>query len=99
MRKKVDFIILDTAPMAFVSDTEEYAAVADATLLVIRQDLMEACYINDAVDNLENAGTTLIGCVLNGVRKGLITKTREYGAYSGSSYGRYSHYSKSQGRI
>lgn len=99
LREKVDYIILDTSPMAFVSDTEEYAALADAALLVIRQDLVEACYINDVVDNLESAGTELIGCVLNGMHKGLITKTREYSAYGGSSYGKYSHYGKSQGRI
>lgn len=95
LRGRVDYIILDTSPMAFVSDTEEYAVLADACLLVIRQDVMEACYINDAVDNLENAGTKLIGCVLNGVRRGMITKTREYGYYSSSNYGKYSHYSKS----
>ncbi len=97
IKKKVDFIILDTSPMAFVSDTEEYAALADASLLIVKQDLMETCYINDAVYNLEKAGTTLIGCVLNGMHRGIITKTREYGRYSGY-YGKYSHYSKVQDR-
>lgn len=94
LKKKVDYVIIDTAPMALVSDTEEYAGLADAALLVIRQDVMEACYINDAIDDLEAAGIALIGCVLNGVHRGMIIRTQEYGHYSGSNYGKYSHYNK-----
>lgn len=93
LREKVDYIILDTSPMALVSDTEEYAGLADASLLVIRQDVMEACYINDAVDNLEGSGTKLIGCVFNGVHRGFIEKTKDYGNYKGNYY---SHYEKSE---
>jgi capsular exopolysaccharide synthesis family protein len=93
LRGYVDYIIMDTSPMAFVSDSEEYAALADASLLVIRQDVMEASYINDAVDNLEATGTELLGCVLNGVRRGLVGRVRENSHYSGT-YGNYSHYRK-----
>lgn len=96
MKRRVDYIILDTSPMAYVADTEEYALLADASILVIRQDVVEACYINDAVDSLEETNAKLLGCVLNGVRKGLIARTSEYGHYN-SDYGRYSHYSKVQG--
>ncbi|MDO4974573.1 MAG: polysaccharide biosynthesis tyrosine autokinase [Eubacteriales bacterium] len=94
MRGYVDYILIDTSPMAFVSDSEEYAALADASLLVVRQDLMEACYINDAVDNLEDTGTELIGCVFNGVRRGVVGRARERSHYHGSAYGNYSHYRK-----
>lgn len=95
MRKQFDYVILDTSPMAFVADTEEYASLADASLLVIRQDVMETCYINDAIDNLENTGTKLIGCVFNGVRQGLMEKTGVYGNYGTGTYSKYSHYNKS----
>ena len=95
MRKQHDYVILDTSPMAFVADTEEYATLADASLLVIRQDVMETCYINDAIDTLENTGTKLIGCVFNGVRRGLMEKTGAYANYGASSYSKYSHYNKS----
>ena len=98
LKKRVDYVLLDTSPIALVSDAEEYAAMADASLLVIRQDVMEACYINDAVDDLNNTGAPVIGCVLNGVRQGVISHTREYGHYGGSGYGRYSHYAKSRER-
>ena len=95
MRKQHDYVILDTSPMAFVADTEEYASLTDASLLVIRQDVMETCYINDAIDTLENTGTKLIGCVFNGVRRGLMEKTGAYANYGASSYSKYSHYNKS----
>lgn len=94
MRSQYDYVILDTSPMAFVADTEEYASLADASLLVIRQDVMETCYINDAIDNLENTGTKLIGCVFNGVHQGLLEKTGVYGNYGTGTYSKYSHYSK-----
>ena len=95
VRKHVDFIIMDTSPTAFVSDSEEYAELADAALLVIRQDVMESSYINDAIDNLEETGTEVIGCVFNNVRKGLIGRTRESVHYGGA-YNNYSHYRKRQ---
>lgn len=95
MRSQYDYVILDTSPMAFVADTEEYASLADASLLVIRQDVMETCYINDAIDNLENTGTRLIGCVFNGVRQGLMGRTGVYGNYGTGTYSKYSHYNKS----
>lgn len=95
MRSQHDYVILDTSPMAFVADTEEYASLADASLLVIRQDVMETCYINDAIDTLENTGTKLIGCVFNGVRRGLMEKSGVYGNYGTGTYSKYSHYSKS----
>ena len=98
MREQYDYVILDTAPMAFVADTEEYASLADASLLVIRQDVMETCYINDAIDALDNTGTKLIGCVFNGVHQGLAEKTGVYGGYGADTYSKYSHYNKSGSR-
>ena len=35
-RAQMDYIILDTAPLALVSDTEEMARLADTTILVVR---------------------------------------------------------------
>ena len=62
-------------------------------MLVIHHDRMEASYINDAIDNLEDTGTELIGCALNGMRRGVVGRAREHSRYYGSSYGNYSHYS------
>ena len=94
LSEKVDYVVVDSGPMALVSDSEEYAGWADASLLVVHQDLMEASYINDAIDNLEDAGSEVIGCVLNRMRHGLIGRARERSSYYGSAYGNYSHYRK-----
>ena len=90
---KLDYVIVDSGPMALVSDSEEYAGWTDASMLVIHHDRMEASYINDAIDNLEDTGTELIGCALNGMRRGVVGRAREHSRYYGSSYGNYSHYS------
>lgn len=81
-RSQVDYIILDTSPAALISDTEEYAAMADTALIVIRQNTTEACHINDTIDALNGAGTQVIGCVLNGVHHPVLTHTA-YGKYEG----------------
>lgn len=85
LKPQVDYIILDTSPAALISDTEEYAAMADAALIVIRQNTTEACYINDTIDALNGAGTQVIGCVLNGVHRRILNHTA-YGKYEGRYY-------------
>lgn len=68
MRTKMDFIIIDTPPMAMFSDAETLADQADLSLLVIRQDCVTAQRINDAVDALNQCAAHFLGCVFNDVR-------------------------------
>ncbi|MDD6212480.1 MAG: polysaccharide biosynthesis tyrosine autokinase [Clostridiales bacterium] len=91
LRKYTDYIILDTAPMALVSDTEEYAEMADMSVLVVRQDLMEAGYINDAVEELKASGTKFLGCIFNNVHVGPIERMNFNGGLGSGYYG-YSNY-------
>ncbi len=90
LRKYSDFVILDTSPMAMVADAEEYATIADASMLVVMQDVMEAGYINDAIDSLRHTGTKILGCVFNNVKSGLGERMGSYGHY-GSGYGYYGY--------
>ena len=60
-----DYIIVDTPPMGFFPDAEALAALADASLLVVRQDYTPACDVNDAVDVLKKSHARFLGCVLN----------------------------------
>ena len=60
---------------------------------------MEACYINDTIDQLNRTKGKVLGCVYNNVRAGLIGKSREYGHYYGKygygyDYSRYGYYGK-----
>ncbi len=83
---KVDYIIIDTSPMALASDGEALADFVQSTLLVVQQDMIEAKYINDVLDRLSATNTQVLGCVLNNVRPGLFKKKSGYGSYYAHNY-------------
>lgn len=89
-KTKVDYIIVDTSPMALVADTEEITQMADATLLVIKQDTVLAKDINDAVDVLNKTRGKVLGCIFNDVVAGVFNSTGHYGY----GYGYGGHYGK-----
>ena len=60
-----NYVIIDSAPIGIVTDTEELAQYADVSLLVIRQDVVAVRTINDTIDTLNNTRASVIGCVLN----------------------------------
>ena len=74
-----DYVIIDSAPIGVVTDTEELAQYADASLLVIRQDVVPVRTINDTIDMLNNTRGKVIGCVLN--------DAKGYGSSGSSHYG------------
>ena len=68
LRKRYDYIIVDTAPVALVSDTYQLDRVADVTLFVVRYkytpaDMIE--YINNVIDQQRMHN---VAVVLNGVK-------------------------------
>lgn len=86
-RNKMDYIVLDTSPMALVSDTAEIAKMTDVSLLVVRQDVALAREINDMIDTLNEVGGNVMGCIFNDVTSGPIGGSSNYGY--GGYYGRY----------
>lgn len=88
LRKKADFIIIDTAPISIVSDAEELATMADTSAIVIRQHWVEAKEINDTIDAL-GGKERVLGCVFNNARKGSVI-----GAASDYGYSYGGHYAK-----
>lgn len=96
VRDKFDYIILDTPPLGMVPDAEEFANFADATLIVVRQDLALAPYINDAIDTMNKTSAHLIGFIYNDARGGFPGSGNHYGyGYGGyGSYYRYAAYEK-----
>ena len=85
-RQNMDYVIIDTSPLALVSDTEELAQMADASVLVVRQDTVLTKDINDAIDILNNTRGKVLGCILNG------TASQSTGGNSHYRYG--GHYGK-----
>lgn len=91
LKTQLDYIIIDTSPIGLVSETEEVAMLADASLLVIHHDLVLTRDINDAVDALNRTNGKVIGCMLNDV-PGVYSIDSTYGYGYGYGYG--GHYGK-----
>lgn len=93
-RQEYDYVILDLPPMAAVSDAEGMMELADASLLVVRQNAAETPAINKAIAALAAGKAKLLGCVLNNVYSSRLTSGQSYGYGNryGGRYGRYGHY-------
>ena len=87
-----DYVVLDLPPMAAVSDAESIMELADASLLVVRQNVAEAAAINKAVSVLGSGRAKLLGCVLNNAYSSGLAAGQGYGHGYGYSYGHYGHY-------
>jgi len=93
-RKEFDCVLLDLPPMSVVSDAETLATLADASLLVVRQNVALATGINRAVADLEGSKAKLLGCVLNDVYSTFLSTGQgyRYGSYGYGGYSRYGSY-------
>ena len=67
LRENFDYVILDTPPMGFFTDSEVLAEQADASVLVIRQDTVRDLAVNDAIDSLKRCSARFLGYVFNDV--------------------------------
>lgn len=93
LKEQMDYVIIDSSPLGLVAEGEILANLADASVLVVQQDVMEARYINDMVDQLNHTRSKLLGCVYNNVRPGIISRAVSYGHYGyGYHYYGYGHY-------
>lgn len=94
LKKDYDYIILDTAPIGMVTDTQLIARVADASIYVCRADYThknDYQLINELYANKRLPG---LCTVING----LDMKKKKYGYYYGyGKYGRYYGYGKKYG--
>ena len=82
-----DYVILDTPPMGYFTDTEAILDKVDGSILVVRQDRTPARDINDHIDVLRAARSRFLGLVLNDMT-GSLTEGYGYGYYGHYGYGR-----------
>lgn len=87
LKKTVKYIVLDTPPVGIFPDGSVLSDLADLSLLVVRQDMVSACDINDAVDSLVEGSSNFQGVVLNDMRS---SGASEYGYGYGYGYGKRS---------
>ena len=101
VRQEYDYVVLDLPPMAEVSDAESMMEYADASLLVVRQNIAAAPAVNKAIAALSDGNAKLLGCVLNNVYSTGLSSGQGYGygysygygyGYRYGRYGRYGHY-------
>lgn len=105
LRENFEYVILDSSPMGFFTDSEILCEQADASILIVRQDVLTDRTINDAIDSLTRCSARFLGFVFNDVHTfniaaGLIGG-RRYGYGYGYGYGRsygygYSNSKRSQ---
>jgi len=69
LKRDVDLVVLDSPPVLVVADARILAAKADATILVIDSGRTRAGAVRKALQALTTANATVLGVVLNKVRK------------------------------
>ncbi len=82
MRAKYKFIILDSPPIASVSDVQIIAAEMDGVLLVVRSASTSRHIVQRSCRMLRQTGARLLGTVLNGID----FRSDKYGYYGYSNY-------------
>lgn len=89
-----DYVIIDTSPMSAGANAECLMDLADASLLVMQQNVVPAVKLAGAVETLSSAKAKFMGCVLNNVYA--LPSVAQYGYGYGYryGYGRYGHYGK-----
>ena len=89
-RQQFDYVLVDSPPLGYFSDSELLSDLCDASVLVVRQDIMPAAEINDAIDALSAGKAEFLGCILNDMQHLLPEGGLSYGSY-GSKYGKYGY--------
>ncbi len=87
-REHYDYVVLDLPPMAAASDAEGMTGLADACILVVRQNVAAAPALNKAIAALESQRAKLLGCVVNNVYTSRFSSGGGYG-YRHNYYGSY----------
>ena len=95
-RKQYDFVVIDLPPMAIVPDPEAVMEFVDGSLLVVRQNRVNAADLNRAIGDLQRGKAKMLGCVLNDVFTTAVFSGEGYGVGYGryGGYGKYGRYSK-----
>lgn len=87
LKSQFDVIIMDTPPMGAVSDALHLSQLADESIYVARFNRASRRHIKQNTDRLRLAGCPILGIVLNGLPRRLISY------YSDESYDKsYEHY-------
>ena len=86
VRNSFDYVIVDSPPIGMLIDAAMIASACDATILVVTSEHISRRQLNEAKQQIERSGCTILGSVLNKV----VVDTHKYRKYYYKSY--YSRY-------
>lgn len=66
MKKKMDYVILDSAPIGLMTDAAVLAQFVDGAVYIVKKDFARADHILEGMEHLAEANVHMIGCILNG---------------------------------
>lgn len=89
LRKSYDYIILDTPPVAVVTDAVVLAPHCDGVLFVVRANSTDRLAVAHAMEQLEYAKAKVLGFVLTGIDGK--SSSGQYKKYRYHRYGRYGY--------
>lgn len=93
LRTEFDYIIIDTAPASVVTDASVISGIADAAIMVVRADYAPMSRIRMSVEDIDQNGSEIVGCVFNGDASASIKSSKygRYGRYGRYGYGKYGY--------
>ena len=91
-----DYIIIDTAPAAVVTDASVVSNYSDACILVIREDRSSVGSIRNVIDDISNGKAKIIGSIFNNAKGSVVAGIGSKYSYGGK-YGRYGKYGYGRG--
>ncbi len=87
LKKRYDYIFIDSPPVNMVTDAVVLAPSSDGVLFLVRANQSERGAVTHALDQLEYAKAKVLGFVLNGLER-----ERSYYGYGKRRYKRYFSY-------
>ena len=67
LAEKMDYVILDSAPVGMLTDAGVLAQFADNVVFVVKKDYARSDHILEGMEELTGSRVHLIGGILNGV--------------------------------
>ena len=90
-----DLVLVDTPPIGAVVDSAVIAKNCDGTVMVVEYGQRRRSELKSAVEQMEQSGTPVLGCILNKVTFNTLTEKKYYKNSYYSHYGdKYGYYKK-----
>lgn len=95
MRQSFDLVLVDTPPLGSVIDAAVAAKQCDGTIMIIENNAVSYKFAQRVKEQLDKAGSRILGVVLNKVDMNTKGYYGRYGKYYGKYYGNYGAAKKS----